>query len=219
MSKKTPKFETLNLDAIVGGGQTLGTLDDGRKAFVWCGLPNEEVTIRITKKKRNFVEGIVTEIHKKSPYRIEPIDPESFLSTSPWQIMSFDAEQHYKSALIEEAFELHNIVLPDKIDVYSNKIATHYRNKVEFCWFGSEKNGKETLDLAFYMRGSSGKIIINDSSLFPKEIIKLAKQIRNLLHSKNISARSLKTLLIRCDANKNCVWQLYIKEKINNHNI
>ena len=44
-------YETLTLDKIVGGGQALGTLSDGRKAFVWGGLPNEQVTIRITKKK------------------------------------------------------------------------------------------------------------------------------------------------------------------------
>ena len=117
MSKKEPKFETLTLDKIVGGGQVLGTLEDGRKAFVWGGLPEEAVTIRVTKKKSKFVEGIVTEIHTKSPERMEPLDPGNYLSTSPWQIMSFAAEQHYKSALIEEAFELHDIVLPGAIAV------------------------------------------------------------------------------------------------------
>ena len=37
MAKK-PQFETLKLDVIVGGGQALGTLEDGRKAFVWGGV-------------------------------------------------------------------------------------------------------------------------------------------------------------------------------------
>ena len=44
-------FETLRLEKIVGGGQAIGTLDDGRKAFVWGGLPKELVTIRVTKEK------------------------------------------------------------------------------------------------------------------------------------------------------------------------
>ena len=59
-------FETLRLEKIVGGGQTIGTLDDGRKAFVWGGLPKELVTIHVTKKKSHFVEGIVTELSRKA---------------------------------------------------------------------------------------------------------------------------------------------------------
>ncbi|MCA9339460.1 MAG: TRAM domain-containing protein, partial [Candidatus Saccharibacteria bacterium] len=115
--KKTPQFETLVLEKIVGGGQALCTLENGRKAFVWGGLPGEKVTIRVTKKKSHFVEGIVTQVLQASPERTEPLDPESYLSTSPWQVMSFEAEQHYKAALIEDAFELHDIVLPDPIEV------------------------------------------------------------------------------------------------------
>ena len=97
-------FETLRLEKIVGGGQAIGTLDDGRKAFVWGGLPKELVTIRVTKKKSHFIEGIVTEIIEKSPERITPKDENIYLSTSPWQIMPMSSEQSYKASLIEEAF-------------------------------------------------------------------------------------------------------------------
>ena len=117
---KKPVFKTLTLEKIVGGGQTLGQLDDGKKAFVWGALPGEDVTIQVTKSKSNFVEGIATEIHKPSSERVKPVDPDSFLSTSPWQIMSFEAEQRYKAALVEEAFELHDIVVPEPIDIYTD---------------------------------------------------------------------------------------------------
>ncbi|MGE5298442.1 MAG: class I SAM-dependent RNA methyltransferase [Acidobacteriota bacterium] len=214
MSKKEPKFETLTLDKIVGGGQALGTLEDGRKAFVWGGLPGETVTIRVTKKKSRFVEGIVTEIHAKSPERVAPLDPTTYLSTSPWQIMSFEAEQHYKAALIEEAFELHNIVLPAPIEVYTDNKTSHYRNKVEFSWFGDTVDGVDTLDLAFFTRGGMGKIPVEDCSLLPKPMMDLAIAMRDLLRTKDVTARNLKTLLIRCDQNGNCVWQLYVKDKL-----
>ena len=42
---KKPYSETITLEKIVGGGQALGTLADGRKAFVWGGLPGETVTL------------------------------------------------------------------------------------------------------------------------------------------------------------------------------
>lgn len=211
-------FETLRLEKIVGGGQTIGTLDDGRKAFVWGGLPKELVTIRVTKKKSHFVEGIVTEIIEKSPERITPKDENSYLSTSPWQIMPMSSEQSYKASLIEEAFLLHDITLPEKIKVFSDGVEFNYRNKVEFSWFGDKTNDdkKETLDLAFFKRGGKGKVIVDGTSLAHPSINKLAIEIRNLLREKPIVARQLKTLLIRSDQQGNAVWQLYVKDKIEN---
>ena len=215
---KQPRYETVTLEKIVGGGQALGTLSDGRKCFVWGGLPDETVTFRVTKKKAHFVEGSVTEVLHASPERIAPRDADSYLSTSPWQIMTFSAEQRYKAALIEEAFKLHAIVLPHKINVYTDGREFQYRNKVEFSWF-SERAGEsypDTLDLAFFRRGSKGKIIVNECSLLPSEIITLAHSIRDILHRKHISARQLKTLLIRSNQQGSCVWQLYTKDRLPN---
>ena len=206
------------MEKIVGGGQAIGTLDDGRKAFVWGGLPKELVTIRVTKKKSHFVEGIVTEIIEKSPERITPKDENSYLSTSPWQIMPMSSEQSHKASLIEEAFLLHNITLPEKIEVFSDGVEFNYRNKVEFSWFGdkTDDDEKETLDLAFFKRGGKGKVIVDRTSLAHPSINKLAIEIRDLLREKPIVARQLKTLLIRSDQQGNAVWQLYIKDKIEN---
>ena len=211
-------FETLRLEKIVGGGQAMGTLDDGRKAFVWGGLPKELVTIRVTKKKSHFVEGIVTKIIEKSPERITPKDENSYLSTSPWQIMPMSSEQSYKASLIEEAFLLHNITLPEKIEVFSDGVEFNYRNKVEFSWFGdkTDDDEKETLDLAFFKRGGKGKVVVDGTSLAHPSINKLAIEIRDLLREKPIVARQLKTLLIRSDQQGNAVWQLYVKDKIEN---
>lgn len=211
-------FETLRLEKIVGGGQAIGTLDDGRKAFVWGGLPKELATIRVTKKKSHFVEGIVTEIIEKSPGRITPKDENSYLSTSPWQIMPMSSEQSHKVSLIEEAFLLHNITLPEKIEVFSDGVEFNYRNKVEFSWFGdkTDDDEKETLDLAFFKRGGKGKVVVDRTSLAHPSINKLAIEIRDLLREKPIVARQLKTLLIRSDQQGNAVWQLYVKDKIEN---
>lgn len=212
---KKPHDETITLDKIVGGGQALGTLADGRKVFVWGGLPGETVTVSVTKKKSKYADGIATDVIEKSSERVEPRDPESYLSTSPWQIMSFESEAHYKAALIEEAFELHDIVLPEPIEVYTDGVEYGYRNKVEFSWWGDTNDqGEETLDLAFFRRGSKGKIAVPGTSLARPEINALATAIRDLLLHKQVSARSLKTLLIRCNQNGDCAWQLYVKDKI-----
>ncbi len=242
-------IEHVRLDRIISGGQAIGTLESGKKALVWGGLPGELVEFKTTKKKSHFVEGIVTNVTEPSLERIAPLDADSCLSTSPWQIMDFAAEQHYKAALIEEAFEFHDIVLPNPIEVYTDNHIARYRNKVEFSWYGTSQERSEplapekhlqpeksndasskdfpreavspeqaasttdTLDLAFFVRGSKGKVKVNDSSLLPEPILRLARAIRDLLQAKHVAARQLKTLLVRCDQQGNCAWQLYVKDE------
>ena len=211
---KRQSLETIHLDKIVGGGQALGTLADGRKCFVWGGLPGELATIRLTKKKSHFVEGVVTEVIEPSPERITPRDPDSYLSTSPWQIIPLEIEQIYKRQLIDDAFTLHNVTLPAAIDIYCDNVAYGYRNKVEFSWYSEIGESGDTLDLAFFRRGSKGKIVVNGTSLARPEINNLARAIRDLLRHKRVAARQLKTLLVRCDQSGSCVWQLYIKDRL-----
>jgi 23S rRNA (uracil1939-C5)-methyltransferase len=209
MSKKPFPIVTVHLDKIVGGGQTLATMDDGRKLFVWGGLPGEDVEVQITKKKSKLAEGVVIDVTKSAAERVEPKDPDSYLSTSPWQIMNFNSEQHYKAALIEEAFELHDIVLPEAIDVYSDGNAYNYRNKVEFSWYWDKE--VERLDMAFFRRGTHGKIQIDGTSLAHESINTAGRALRDLLRKKETKAFDLKTALIRCDQKGNVIIQLYVK--------
>ena len=211
MKKKILPVVSVRLDKIVGGGQALGTLDGGRKLFVWGGLPGETVQVQMTKKKSNLAEGIVTEVTTPSSERVTPRDQDSYLSTSPWQIMDFKTEQHYKAALIEEAFELHDIVLPNKIEVYNDGKEYEYRNKIEFSWYWNKE--EDTLDLAFFKRGTHGKIPVQGTSLANPVINRAAIAVRDLLRTKpDIRAYMLKTLLVRCDADGKVALQLYVKE-------
>jgi 23S rRNA (uracil1939-C5)-methyltransferase len=211
MSKKIFPIVSVKLDKIVGGGQTLGTLDDGCKIFVWGGLPGETVNVQITKKKSKLAEGVVVEVIKPSSERINPRDEGSYLSTSPWQIMNFEVEQHYKAALIEEAFELHDIVLPEPIGIYSDGKQYEYRNKIEFSWYWNKES--EQLDLAFFRRGTHGKIPVENTSLAHPNINRAAIAMRDLLRKKpDVRAFNLKTLLVRSDQNDNVALQLYVKD-------
>ena len=208
---KTLPTTTVILDKIVGGGQALGQLDYGKKAFVWGGLPGEKVVFQMTKKKSNFVEGVVTEVVTPSTERISPVDTDSYLSTSPWQIMTFEAEQHYKASLIEEAFELHDIVVPEPIDVYTDGHQLEYRNKIEFSWWWDKEVGQ--LDLAFFRRGTHGKIPVTGTSLAHPAINSAAHAVRDMLRARNVQAYALKTVIVRCNREGNVAVQLYVKDE------
>lgn len=223
MTEKRQEVE-LVIDKIVNGGQALASDNDGRKVFVWGAIPGDKIRALVTRRKSNYLDAIVTTILDSASERIAPLDPDSYLSTSPWQIMTFDAEQRYKSQLIREAFAGQKIDLAQSDEIYSDERLIGYRNKVEFSWFSdtkySEKGSStphlvsDTLDLAFFRRGSKGKIVVESSSLLPDSIMELAIALRDLLRTKNISARSLKTLLIRSNQAGQAVWQLYLKDKL-----
>ncbi|MFZ2544566.1 MAG: RsmD family RNA methyltransferase [Candidatus Saccharimonadales bacterium] len=212
MTKKPLPLIQVTIDRMIGGGQAIGTLESGKKCLVWGGLPGEAVTVQVTKKKSSFVEGVVTEVIKPSKERITPRDPDSYLSTSPWQIVTLDGEQHYKSALIEEAFELHDIVLPQPITLYSDGREYEYRNKIEFSfWWDKDL---DQLGLAFFRRGTHGKIPVESSGLAHPAINQAGKSIIDILRKRPVQAFMLKTVIIRCDRQGNVVAQLYVKDEM-----
>ena len=208
---KKPFSETITLEKIIGGGQALGTLTDGRKIFVWGGLPGEQVIVEVYKQKNKFAEGLVTEVITASKEREAARDPESYLSTSPWQIMSFASEQAHKSQLIKEAFELHHLELAGAADMATDDKTYEYRNKVEFSFYWD--NEKNQLDLSFFRRGTQGKIPVEKTSLAMPIINETAQKILGLLRTRKHEARELKTIMLRTNQAGKCVWQLYVKDK------
>lgn len=210
MTMKPLPIVHAQFDKIIGGGQALATLDTGKKLFAWGALPDEEANVQVTKKKSSFVEGYVTEVLKASPDRVEPRDADSYLSTSPWQIMSMDAEQRYKAALIVEAFQMHSVVLPNAVEVFTDGREFEYRNKIEFSfWFETDT---QQLSLAFFRRGTHGKISVKGTSLASPAINTKAQEVLAVLNEMQVIGRQLKTLLIRSNADGEANWQLYVKD-------
>lgn len=210
MSKKPFAQVTVTLDRIIGGGQSIGTLDTGIKCLVWGGLPGETVIVQPTKKKSGYIEGYVVEVIQASPDRVDPRDDDSFLSTSPWQIVRFETENNLKYQLIEDAFELHKVKLPSPVDVWTDGREYEYRNKVEFSfWYDTER---QSLDLAFFRRGTKSKIVIQGTSLALPIINKVAHAVLTSLRNLNVDGRHLKTLLVRTNRQDEVAWQLYVKD-------
>lgn len=212
MSKRPLPEVTVTLDKIVGGGQSLATMEDGRKLFVWGGLPTETVDVQLTKKKSSFAEGFVTNVVTPAKGRVEAKDPDSYMSTSPWQIMDFASEQKHKAALIEEAFAMHHTKLPGKVEMYSDNVLYGYRNKVEFSWYFDKET--HSVDLSFFSRGTHRKLPVEGTSLASDVINETAIKMRDLMRERGIGGYKLKSLIIRSDQQGNAIMQLYVKDEL-----
>jgi len=208
--KKQIILENVRLGKLVHGGQCLAKAPNGKKLFVWGGLPGELVSLRVTKKKSSYMEGIITEVHEASADRLEPIEPLSYLSTSPWQIMAFGVENNAKQAILSEAFEREGLKDLQWADFYANEQELGYRNKNEFGFWGAD----DGLHLAHYVRGTSGKQMVVGSALAVEAINVAARAVRDELNRLDIWGGKLKTVLIRASMSGEAVAALFVKEEL-----
>ena len=186
----------LEVTKIIPGGQALATLENGKKIFLWNALPGEIVEeYQVTKTKTHFIEAIATKIAHPSNLRVEPRDA-CFLSTSPWQILDWDYENHLKPALVTEIFREHQIEIKTP-PLLTNHQPYFYRNKMEYALYWDQTASK--IQLAFHLRGSHRKIPIQQSSIERPEIFRAATKIIDDLNSHHQEARKFQSLLLRCN--------------------
>jgi 23S rRNA (uracil1939-C5)-methyltransferase len=201
-------LETVTIEKLVHGGQGLATLNDGRKVFVWGALPGEKVGVRITKAKRSFAEGIADEILEASPLRVKPREA-NYLATSPWQIVQFSAENDYKQRIVQELFTQAHVALPEGFAITTSGDEWHYRNKMEYSFWGDEAG----LHLALHERGSHQKTIVEGSELALPAVDKAAGAVLAELQKHDIRAGDLKTIIVRCSQDGQAVASLFVKPK------
>jgi 23S rRNA (uracil1939-C5)-methyltransferase len=198
-------MEEVVIEKLVHGGQGLAELADGRKVFVWNALPGEKVRVEIIKNKRSFAEAIAVEVIEPSAERVEPSE-ENYLATSPWQMMTFDAENKYKKEIVSELFQQAHVAIPE-FQVSSPEEQWHYRNKMEYSFWGDD----DGLHLALHQRGSHGKQIVVGSQLALPAIDAAATAIVAQLSELSARAGDLKTIIVRADQQGNAVASLFTK--------
>jgi 23S rRNA (uracil1939-C5)-methyltransferase len=200
-------MEIVEIEKLVHGGQGLARLANGSVVFVWNSLPGEKVRLKITKKRKDYSEGFAEEIIEASKDRCLPKD-DSYMSTSPWQIMGIDLENDNKKAILEEAFEREKVIIPE-IQFDNNVNEWNYRNKMEYS-FWADDNG---LSLALYHRGTHRKMVLSGSSIARKEIDEAANKLIEILNNNKVRGSDLKTCIVRCDRQGNVVIALFVKNK------
>lgn len=199
-------MEEVTVTKLVHGGQGLAELNDGRKVFVWNALPGERVRVRVIKKKRSYADAIAEEVVSASPERVTPRE-ENYLATSPWQMMTYEAENRYKAEIVRELFAHEKVTVPEFGETVHEAQEWQYRNKMEYSFWGDD----EGLHLALHRRGSHGKQIVTGSELALPAVDKAANAVLAELQKLNPRAGDLKTIIVRCSQKGDAVAALYTK--------
>ena len=198
-------LEEVTIEKMVHGGQGLATLAGGRKVFVWGALPGEKVRVRILKGKRSYAEAIVEEVIEPSSGRVEPRES-NYLATSPWQIVTLEAENDYKQHIVEELLVQAHVSVPG-FHLMSAGDSWCYRNKMEYSFWGDEQG----IHLALHNRGSHHKTIVEGSALALPAVDKAARAVVAELQKMNIRAGDLKTIIVRATQDGHAAASLFVK--------
>ena len=185
----------------------MGELEDGRKVLLWNALPGETVRFLRKKRKSSYLEGIGEELVARSPERIEPRD-ELYLSTSPWQILAENREDHYKQEILRESYERGGLSGVE-CSFLSTDNFWEYRNKMEYSFYGDE----DGLHLALFSRGSHRKQIVTGSSIAVPIIDVVAGKLVRILHEASIRASDLKSVIIRANQRGEAVVALFTRNE------
>ena len=205
-SQKPLAREVVQVTKLVHGGQGLAELSDGRKVFVWNALPGETVRAQVIKQKSSYAEAIAEEIMVASADRVLPKES-NYLSTSPWQMMNFAAENRFKKSIVEELFAHEKVSLPAVPETIHGTKEWAYRNKMEYSFWGDD----DGLHLALHQRGTHGKQVVSGSELAVPAIDAGANAVARQLSEMAARAGDLKTIMVRADATGNAVGALFVK--------
>lgn len=213
MKNRIRKGDTIKayVDKIVFGGQALAYVDK-KPIFLWNALPEEEVTVEIIRVKKNLIEGIASQVSKSSKDRIDPIESH-YLSCSPWQIMTFQAEEKYKESIAKETFQYLSGLPLDKTHHQSADEQNYfsYRNKMEYSFAADSRNN---VSLAFFNRGTHRKFPHTGCILAKPEINQTAALVVDWFNENKFPSRSLKSIIIRSNEAKETIVAIFIKDHI-----
>lgn len=191
MGKRDKNTVFENIEVIDAGakGKGVAKAPDGRVIFLSDAVPGDVVDVQTTKKRTAYYEGFITQYHKKSEKRIEPICSHfGYCGGCKWQNMNYFDQLFYKQKEVENNLKrLGRIELPPINPILGTMETFFYRNKMEFSfsdtrWLTPEEiKNLEEIDnrngLGFHIAGAWDKILDIDKCYLqadPSNAIRLA---------------------------------------------
>ncbi len=128
-------LENVCIESIAAEGKALAHTDNA-VVFVPYGVPGDVVDIRVTKKKKNYMEGLILRIVKPSAQRLEPFcEHFGLCGGCKWQILPYEQQLAAKQQQVEDQLvRLGHLQIPSISPILPSDNTTYYRNKLEFTF-------------------------------------------------------------------------------------
>jgi 23S rRNA (uracil1939-C5)-methyltransferase len=123
----------LRIRAVASGGAGIGTLPDGRAAFVHRTAPEDEVRARITKLKSRWSQAELVAVLSPGPARVEaPCPHYGTCGGCTLQHLAYEEQLRWKARFVTDALARIGGIGAVEVDVEPSPMPTAYRNRVTF---------------------------------------------------------------------------------------
>lgn len=191
-------LENVKIEAVAAEGKSLAHVD-GTVVFVEFAVPGDIVNVKVTKKKKNYMEGFILEIVKPSEDRLQPFcEHFGICGGCRWQPLPYDMQLKAKQQQVwDQLVRIGHLEIPDISPILPSDKTKYYRNKLEFTfsnkrWIYNNEDpdsltDEERLGLGFHVCKFFDKVLdIKHCSLQPEPSNEIRLFIREYAISHNL---------------------------------
>ncbi len=196
--RKNIVFEGVKIESMAAEGKCIARVDD-KVIFVKEVAPGDVADIRITRKKKSFLEGVPVKFHEYSDKRTEPFcEHFGTCGGCKWQHINYETQLFYKRQQVIDSLErIAKVELPEIKPILSSENTRYYRNKMEYTftnrkWLTPEeiKSGEEINRdaVGFHIPGRFDWVIDIEKCHLQVDISnKIRLEIKNFAKDNNLS--------------------------------
>ena len=191
-------LENVKIEAVAAEGKSLAHVE-GTVVFVEFAVPGDIVNVKVTKKKKNYMEGFILEIVKPSEDRLQPFcEHFGICGGCRWQPLPYDMQLKAKQQQVwDQLVRIGHLEIPDISPILPSDKTKYYRNKLEFTfsnkrWIYNNEDpdsltDEERLGLGFHVGKFFDKVLdIKHCSLQPEPSNEIRLFIREYAVTHNL---------------------------------
>ena len=133
-SKLDIVIENLTIESVAAEGKAIAHTPEGQVVFVGFAVPGDVVDVRLVRKKKAWLEGVILRIVKPSPQRLEPFcDHFGVCGGCRWQPLPYDIQLAAKQRQVyDQLTRIGHLQVPEFSPIIGSEKTRYYRNKLEF---------------------------------------------------------------------------------------
>ena len=127
-------LENLTVEAVAAEGKAIAHSPDGAVVFIEFAVPGDVVDVRITKKKKNYMEGRIVTLKTPSEHRLEPFCKHfGVCGGCKWQPLPYPMQLQAKQQQVyDQLVRIGHLQVPEIQPIIPSDKTIYYRNKLEF---------------------------------------------------------------------------------------
>ena len=128
-------LENVLIEGIAAEGKAIARID-GVVLFVEYAVPGDVVNVKVIKKKKNYMEGVITSIVKPSAQREEPFCKHfGVCGGCKWQHLPYELQLKAKQQQVyDQLVRIGHLDIPEISPIIPSDEIRYYRNKLEFTF-------------------------------------------------------------------------------------